>query len=42
MQGVNRTLGSPNIARRLYEQIGFERQGEAGDSVTMLLTLDHM
>jgi GNAT superfamily N-acetyltransferase len=42
LKGLSLSVDTDNFALRLYEQIGFERQGEAGGSVTMLLTLDPM
>jgi len=42
LKGLSLSVETDNFALRLYEQVGFERQGEAGGSVTMLLALDRM
>lgn len=42
LKGLSLSVEADNFALRLYEQVGFVRQGEAGGSVTMLLALDRM
>jgi GNAT superfamily N-acetyltransferase len=40
LRGLSLSVETDNFALGLYERSGFERQGEAGGSITMLLALD--
>jgi ribosomal protein S18 acetylase RimI-like enzyme len=39
LAGLSLSVETDNFAVRLYEQVGFERRGTSGDSLTMLLPL---